>query len=43
MSIVKQPGQAGSPEMAPPGGTAWRILCLWPHSVMAEIPGEQHS
>lgn len=40
----KQLTQAGSlrcPGVGRPGGTAWRTLCLWQPSVMAEIPGEQ--
>lgn len=41
ISLHKLLAQAGSPGMAAPGGTAWRTLCLWQPSVMAEIPGEQ--
>lgn len=42
MSIERKLAQAGRPDRAPPGGTAWRILCLWQQFEMAEIPGEHH-
>ena len=38
--LQKQPAQAGSQDLATPGGTAWRISCQLQPSVMAEIPGE---
>ena len=43
MHVCKQLTQRCSPDMAPPGGSTWMILCLWQHFVTAGILGDKYS